>query len=53
MQSLRHEIQQHWGDVQILVNNAGIASAVSFADMSDETWDANFGDQSDRRLQLL
>jgi NAD(P)-dependent dehydrogenase (short-subunit alcohol dehydrogenase family) len=39
IQSLRHTIQQHWGDVQILVNNAGIARAVSFADMSDETWD--------------
>ena len=36
---LRHSIRELWGDVQILVNNAGIARAVSFADMSDETWD--------------
>ncbi len=39
VQRLRDAIQQLWGDVQILVNNAGIARAVSFADMSDETWD--------------
>ena len=39
VQRLRIAIQELWGDVQILVNNAGIASAVSFADMSDETWD--------------
>ena len=36
---LRDSIRELWGDVQILVNNAGIAHAVSFADMSDETWD--------------
>jgi 3-hydroxybutyrate dehydrogenase len=36
---LRDSIRELWGDVQILVNNAGIARAVSFADMSDETWD--------------
>ena len=39
VQRLRIAIHELWGDVQILVNNAGIASAVSFADMSDETWD--------------
>ncbi|MGZ8477583.1 MAG: SDR family NAD(P)-dependent oxidoreductase [Candidatus Binatia bacterium] len=39
VQRLRIAIQELWGDVQILVNNAGIASAVSFADMSDATWD--------------
>ena len=39
VQSLRHEIQQHWGDVQILVNNAGIARAASFADMTDDIWE--------------
>lgn len=36
---LRHSVRQSWGDVQILINNAGIARAVSFADMSDDTWD--------------
>ncbi|HET9917289.1 MAG TPA: SDR family NAD(P)-dependent oxidoreductase [Candidatus Binatia bacterium] len=36
---LRDSIREFWGDVQILVNNAGIARAVSFADMTDETWD--------------
>lgn len=36
---LRDSIRELWGDAQILVNNAGIARAVSFADMSDETWD--------------
>lgn len=39
VRELRQRIQELWGDVQILVNNAGIASAVSFADMADETWD--------------
>jgi NAD(P)-dependent dehydrogenase (short-subunit alcohol dehydrogenase family) len=39
VQSLAGEIARHWGAVQILVNNAGIAHAVSFADMSDGLWD--------------
>lgn len=39
MQRLRHSIQELWGDVQILVNNAGIARALSFAETTDETWD--------------
>jgi len=36
---LRYAIRDLWGDVQILVNNAGIARAVSFTDMPDDTWD--------------
>lgn len=39
VRQLRTRIQELWGEVQILVNNAGIASAVSFAEMADETWD--------------
>jgi NAD(P)-dependent dehydrogenase (short-subunit alcohol dehydrogenase family) len=39
VQNLGVEIARHWGAVEILVNNAGIARAVSFADMSDEQWD--------------
>ena len=37
--NLAEKIRAHWGDVQILVNNAGIARAVSFSDMPDELWD--------------
>jgi NAD(P)-dependent dehydrogenase (short-subunit alcohol dehydrogenase family) len=33
------EITQRWGVVGILINNAGIARAVSFLDMSDAQWD--------------
>ena len=36
---LGNEIKQRWGDVDILINNAGIARAVSFSDMPDELWD--------------
>lgn len=39
VQDLQKEIKQRWGDVQILINNAGIARAVNFSDMSDELWD--------------
>lgn len=39
VRKLRDRVQQLWGEVQVLVNNAGIASAVSFAEMADETWD--------------
>ena len=39
VKSLADEIARHWGAVQILINNAGIARAVSVADMSDEQWD--------------
>ena len=37
--ALAREVCSHWGDVQVLVNNAGIARAVSFSDMPDELWD--------------
>lgn len=39
VQSLGNEIRTRWGDVQILVNNAGIARAVNFTDMPDDLWD--------------
>jgi NAD(P)-dependent dehydrogenase (short-subunit alcohol dehydrogenase family) len=39
VQRLGNEIKTHWGDVQILINNAGIARAVSFSDMPDDLWD--------------
>jgi NAD(P)-dependent dehydrogenase (short-subunit alcohol dehydrogenase family) len=39
VRQLRDSIREVWGNVQILVNNAGIARAVSFADMTDVTWD--------------
>jgi NAD(P)-dependent dehydrogenase (short-subunit alcohol dehydrogenase family) len=39
VQNLEKEIKTRWGDVQILINNAGIARAVSFSDMSDDLWD--------------
>jgi NAD(P)-dependent dehydrogenase (short-subunit alcohol dehydrogenase family) len=39
VRQLRDSIRELWGNVQILINNAGIAHAVSFADMTDETWD--------------
>jgi len=32
-------VSKRWGAVQILINNAGIARAVKFADMPDELWD--------------
>src|SRR5512145_515742 len=32
VRSLDAKIKAHWGDVQILINNAGIARAVSFSD---------------------
>ncbi len=37
--ALAEEVCSHWGDVQVLVNNAGIARAVSFSDMPNELWD--------------
>ena len=37
---LAEQIARQWGAVQILINNAGIARAVSFADMPDGLWDA-------------
>lgn len=36
---LAHEIATRWGRVQVLINNAGIARAVNFADMPDKLWD--------------
>jgi len=39
VRDLAAEIGARWGAVHILVNNAGIARAVSFSDMSDEQWD--------------
>ena len=39
VKNLADEITERWGAVQILVNNAGIARAVSFSDMPDELWD--------------
>ena len=43
VQRLGEEIRTRWGDVQILVNNAGIARAVSFSDMSDDLWNDTLG----------
>ena len=40
MLDLQKEIAAHWGAVQILINNAGIARAVKFTDMPDDVWDA-------------
>jgi NAD(P)-dependent dehydrogenase (short-subunit alcohol dehydrogenase family) len=39
VRNLAAEIAKRWGAVQILINNAGIARAVSFSDMLDEQWD--------------
>src|ERR1044071_1150688 len=39
VRQLRHSIKESWGEVQILVNNAGIARAESFVKMADATWD--------------
>jgi len=39
VRNLGAEIAKRWGAVQILINNAGIARAVSFSDMLDEQWD--------------
>lgn len=39
VRNLEKEITTRWGDVQILINNAGIARAVSFSDMPDDLWD--------------
>lgn len=37
--ALRERIRARWGAVQILINNAGIARAVSFLDMTEAQWD--------------
>jgi NAD(P)-dependent dehydrogenase (short-subunit alcohol dehydrogenase family) len=39
VRSLGREIAMSLGTVQILVNNAGVARAVNFTDMTDDLWD--------------
>jgi NAD(P)-dependent dehydrogenase (short-subunit alcohol dehydrogenase family) len=39
VESLRQEIEKHFGAVEVLVNNAGIAPAADFLDMADDLWD--------------
>jgi NAD(P)-dependent dehydrogenase (short-subunit alcohol dehydrogenase family) len=39
VRALARDIEAQWGEVQILVNNAGLARAVNFVDMPDEFWD--------------
>jgi 3-hydroxybutyrate dehydrogenase len=39
VKGLAEKIATEWGRVQILINNAGIARAVNFADMPDGLWD--------------
>jgi len=36
---IRRRDHKRWGDVQILINNAGVAQAVNFTDMRDEARD--------------
>ena len=36
---LRHEVEKHFGAVEILVNNVGIAPAAGFLEMPDNLWD--------------
>jgi NAD(P)-dependent dehydrogenase (short-subunit alcohol dehydrogenase family) len=39
VKNLTEQIGTRWGAVQVLINNAGIARAVSFVEMPDELWD--------------
>jgi NAD(P)-dependent dehydrogenase (short-subunit alcohol dehydrogenase family) len=39
VEALREKIRSEMGIVQILINNAGLAEAVSFLDMDDHLWD--------------
>ena len=39
VKKLEMEIRPRWGDAQILVNNAGIARAMRFVDITDAEWD--------------
>jgi NAD(P)-dependent dehydrogenase (short-subunit alcohol dehydrogenase family) len=39
VKSLQHKIESHFGAVQILVNNVGIAPAANFLDMPNNLWD--------------
>ncbi len=38
VQRLAEAVTSHWGNVQILINNAGVARAASFLDTSDSLW---------------
>lgn len=37
--ALRDQVCACWGEIQVLINNAGIARAVSFLAMTDDQWD--------------
>ena len=39
VQQLAESIRARWGNVQILVNNAGVAKAAGFLEMPDSLWD--------------
>lgn len=39
VKNLQQDIERHFGEVQILVNNVGIAPAAGFLDMPDPLWD--------------
>jgi NAD(P)-dependent dehydrogenase (short-subunit alcohol dehydrogenase family) len=39
VQRLAESIRARWGNVQILVNNAGVAKAAGFLEMSDSLWE--------------
>jgi NAD(P)-dependent dehydrogenase (short-subunit alcohol dehydrogenase family) len=39
VQELAEAIRKHWGNVQVLVNNAGVAKAASFIETPDSLWD--------------
>jgi NAD(P)-dependent dehydrogenase (short-subunit alcohol dehydrogenase family) len=39
VKSLQHRIESHFGAVQILVNNVGVAPAAGFLEMPDSLWD--------------
>jgi NAD(P)-dependent dehydrogenase (short-subunit alcohol dehydrogenase family) len=39
VEALREKVRSEMGIVQILINNAGLAQAVSFLDMDDHLWD--------------
>jgi NAD(P)-dependent dehydrogenase (short-subunit alcohol dehydrogenase family) len=39
VKNLQHRIESHFGAVQILVNNLGIAPAANFLDMPNSLWD--------------
>jgi NAD(P)-dependent dehydrogenase (short-subunit alcohol dehydrogenase family) len=39
VQEAAEAIRRHWGHVQVLVNNAGVAKAAGFLEMPDSLWD--------------